>query len=263
MPNLLSKMAVTALVSIFVVVTLSSCSSLLGKNDKEARVIKNNIDLALGYLKRGQYDVSNQKINRALDADWENSEAHTVAALLAERQKRTEKAEEHYRYAIEFQPDDGSVLNNYGVFLCRQGKPQKAVELFMKAVNIPSYVTPNEAYENAGACARQIPDLKNAEKYLRIALSGNPKLPNALYEMAQISYGQKKNLSVRAYLQRFAAVASHTPQSLWLGVRAEKNLGDRQASEVYAKKLQRLFPDSEEFTKLLALPEDKTSRTGS
>ena len=263
MPKFFSKLTFYLLVNTFLIVSLSACSFLISQDDAEARVVKNNIDLALGYLKRGQYKISNLRITRALDADWENSEAHTVAALLAEKQHFIEKAEEHYQYAIEFQPDDGSVLNNYGVFLCRQGKPGKAVALFLEAVNIPGYVTPNEAYENAGACSRQIPDLENAEKYLRLALSGNPKLPNALYEMAQISYGQKKNLSVRAYLQRFEAVATHTPQSLWLGVRAEKILGDRKASAAYAKKLQRLFPNSEEFTKLLALPEDKTSRTGS
>jgi len=247
---------------------LSACANFMSeRNAKEQhRVLKNNIDLALGYLKRGQYDVAAVKIQRALNADWEESEAHTVAALLYERMNKISKAEDHYQYAIEFSPLDGSVFNNYGVFLCRQGRWQSAVERFIEAINQPNYITPNQAYENAGACARQIPDLKNAEKYLRRALSGNPKLPVALYEMAEISFGQQKNLSVRAYLQRYEQVASHTPQSLWLGIQVEKKLGDQQAAAKYAKMLQRKFPDSEEFTMLLQLPvspEIKTLRTGS
>jgi len=234
-------------------ITLSACSLIdaLPKQSDTDKIVKNNIDMSVGYLRKGNLDVALEKIQRALDADWESSDAHGMAALIYERLYEIEKADDHYQYAIEYKPKDGAVLNNYGVFLCRQKQWKKAVKNFMLAVNQPSYKTPSRAYENAGACARQIPDLKMAEKYLRVALKTEPELPLALYEMAEISFVKKKNLTVRAYLQRYQAVAPHTAQSLWLGVRAERNLGDQQAAADYAKQLQRNFPGSEEFQQLL------------
>lgn len=259
MRSLLPIWTAMLLMAIFL---LSACTGFDGirSESEQDKIVKTNVDLGLGYLKRGQYDIALQKIQRALDMDWENGDAHTVAALVYERMKKIDKADEHYQYAIEYKPRDGAVLNNYGVFLCRQSRWKDAVNKFIAAVKQPGYKTPARAYENAGACARRIPDEENAEKYLRKALSQNPELPVALYEMAELSFEKKKPLSVRAYLQRYEAVAAHTPQSLWLGVRAEKQLGDDDAAARYAKLLQRKFPESEEFQKLLELDD---SRTGS
>ena len=115
--------------------------------------------------------------------------------------------------------------------------------------------------ENAGACAKQIPDLQLAETYLRQALKENPKLPTALLEMAEISFSKNKDLSVRAYLQRYEEVAQHTAQSLWLGIQSERRLGNQQAVSRYAKLLQTQFPDSSEFKRLLQ--ENEQQRAGS
>ena len=60
----------------------------------------------------------------------------------------------------------------------------QADKYFAKAIETPRYKTPERALENAGACAKRIPDLEKAENYLRKALSINPKLPLALSEMA-------------------------------------------------------------------------------
>ena len=50
----------------------------------------------------------------------------------------------------------------------------------------------------------------------------------------------------RAYLQRYAEVAQHTAESLWLGVRTENQLGDKDQMASYGLKLRAKFPDSEQ-----------------
>ena len=52
--------------------------------------------------------------------------------------------------------------------------------------------------------------------------------------------------AARAYLQRYADVAAHTPESLWLGVRTENQLGDDDQMATYRLKLRAKFPDSDE-----------------
>ena len=64
--------------------------------------------------------------------------------------------------------------------------------------------------------------------------------------MAHLSFDQDNYLSARAYLERYSQVAKHTADSLWLGVRTEKQLGDRDQVASYALKLRANFPDSEQ-----------------
>lgn len=236
-----------------VLVILTACAGSIQEDEDHARMVKTNVELSIGYLKKGDFEIALEKVNKALDADWNYADAHTAAAFIYERLDKFDDANRHYRLAIELLPTDGGVYNNYGVFLCKQKKYAEAVTYFLKATEMPRYTTPAQAYENAGACARRIPDLEKAEEYLRKALASDPNLPVALYEMAAISFEKDKPLSVRAYLQRYAEVASHTAESLWLGLRVERKLGDLQAAAQYARLLQTKFPKSIEFKKLLEL----------
>ena len=68
--------------------------------------------------------------------------------------------------------------------------------------------------------------------------------------MASITYDSGRYLPARAYIQRYSEIARHVPQSLWLGVLIERELGDRDAEASYALSLEKNFPDSEEAGKL-------------
>jgi len=242
-------------------ILLSACASLGEVSDTDRRASTTNVQLAIGYLKKGKLDVAEDKVKRALALNWKNADAHTAAAFVYDALLKPGLADTPYQYAIEFAPENGASYNNYGTFLCKQGRWKESVDYFLKAAKTPRYPTPAYALENAGACAEQIPDMELAETYLRQALKTNPKLPTALLEMAKISFSKNKDLSVRAYLQRYEEVAQHTAQSLWLGIQSERRLGNQQAASRYAKLLQTQFPDSSEFKRLLQ--ETEQQRAGS
>jgi type IV pilus assembly protein PilF len=90
-----------------------------------------------------------------------------------------------------------------------------------------------------------------AEQFFRKALDVNPALPSALLQMSRLSFDQKKYLPARGYLQRYIAVAPHTAESLWLGVRIENQLGDYNAVSSFALLLRNQFPGSNEARQLL------------
>jgi len=230
---------------------VGACSSIGGVNDNDRRVSNTNVQLAIGYLKKGDIEIAREKVDRALQFDSKNPDAHTAAAFVYDALFKPDIADKHYQLAIEYAPENGANYNNYGTFLCKQKRWKESVDYFVKAANTPRYPTPAYALENAGACATLIPDVDLAENYLRLALKANPKLPTALFEMAKISFSKNKDLSVRAYLQRYEEVAQHTAQSLWLGIQSERRLGNTKAADRYAKLLQTQFPDSTEFKRLL------------
>ena len=64
--------------------------------------------------------------------------------------------------------------------------------------------------------------------------------------MAEISFEQKNYISARAFLQRFNESSQPTPKSLWLRIRTERILGDRDAVASSAMLLKGKYPAAEE-----------------
>lgn len=241
-------------VALITVLLLSACASTMqDKEDKDFRIADTNLQLGVGYMRQGRYEDALEKLQKAVAAKSDYADVHSALAMVYEHMLEYDKADHHYREAIDLNSDDGANYNNYGVFLCRQGKFVQADKYFAKAIETPRYKTPERALENAGACAKRIPDLEKAENYLRKALSINPKLPLALSEMADLMFQKENYMSTRAYLQRFGEVSRsrYTPQSLWLGIQTERKLGDNEAEARYAKLLQSHYPDSLEFKRWL------------
>ena len=205
-----------------------------------------NAKLGLGYLRQGNYDVALTKLEKALQQDPKLAMAHHYIAELYRQTGEYELAGEHFERAVKLDPKDPQLQNNYGVFLCDQKRYQEAEKRFLKIAAMTSYKRPDEAYENAGLCALRMPDLVKAEKYFRKALEINPKRHSSLYQMAQLSFDTHEYLKARAFLQRYFSISEQTPQTLWLGIRIERELGDEEALARYTKLLLDKFPDSDE-----------------
>jgi len=171
-------------------------------------------------------------------------------ALLHERLGELETAEEHYRLATRHNPADSSAQTNYGNFLCRQSRVDEAEKAYRQALANPLYESPEIAHSNAGLCLKRAGRIEEAEAHLRRALERNPRIPAALLAMAELSFEQGEELSARAYMQRYVEVGEHSPETLWLGVRIERALGDLDAAASYAMLLKSKYPDSSQAREL-------------
>lgn len=170
--------------------------------------------------------------------------------MLYQRLGDFNKAEKNFKHALSLNNNDSSTLNNYGSFLCQQGRLEEAEKTFLRAVANPLYDSPEIAITNAGLCLYNNQNKVDAEKYFRQALQLNPGVPQALILMCELSYEAPNYLSARGYLQRYQEVARHTAKSLWLGIQIEQELGDEDAVSSYALLLKNSFPDSEQAMKL-------------
>ncbi len=229
--------------------SLVACSSQQSRTpgDEPRTPAEINAELGMRYMQQGNLDVALKKLKRALEQDPDLAMAHHYMALLYERYDSTEEAERHFRKALSITPDDPSLKNNYGVFLCGQERYQEAVNIFLEVAKSPYYSRPEEAYENAGLCALRIPDTANAEAYLRLALKFDPLRPVSLFQMARLSYEQGRYFPARGFLQRFERVSPHSAESLLLAVKVEHELENDQAVANYMKMLTDNFPGSAEL----------------
>jgi type IV pilus assembly protein PilF len=210
-----------------------------------------NAHLGIEYMRKGMYEAALEKLNKAVRQNPNQQLAQTSLGILYERLGEDDLAEQHYKKAYGIDRKDPVTLNAYGQYLCRIGKLDQADSMFRTAVKDPLYELPELVYTNAGICARKRPDLELAEKYFREALRHNPKYQPALQEMVRTSFTQEQYLATRAYLQRLQELAPLQPEFLWIGVRTEASLNDRNAVSSYALLLKNRYPETEETQQLI------------
>lgn len=203
-----------------------------------------NVRLAVAYMQRGNYEAAMEKLERALEQDPKSSEAETTLGVLYETLGNREEAGLHYRKAVQLAPEEPNVHNNYGTWLCQDGRMKQAEKQFMEAINSPFYGTPEVAYTNAGSCAMRDDQVAKAEQYFRRALEANARYPDALFQMASLKYQQGDYMRARAFMQRYLGVALASAESLEMAIRIERALGDDSSAREYISALRADFPDS-------------------
>lgn len=208
------------------------------------------IELAAEYMRQGQFAPALQNARKAVLVAPRDPAAQNMLALVYQQLGENAQAEKHFVEALKLDPRDPYANNAYGSFLCNQKRYDQAREHFDAAVANPLNPEPWVALSNAGQCSFSEGNRAQAEDYLRRALQANPKLAPALVRMAQISYDKGSYLSARAYLQRYLEVAPHTPETLLLGIRTERQLGDKDQVASYELLLRSKFPDSEALRSL-------------
>jgi type IV pilus assembly protein PilF len=238
---------------LLIISLLSACATAVQREQqtREHRAAKLNVRLGIEYLNRGDLELANTKLERALQQGPELPEAHWSYALLQWRLGKSKLADQHFREALLLDPQDSRAHNNYAVFLCKQRRFEQAQEQFMKAAENPLYPEPESAYTRAGICVLRIPDTQSAETYFRKALRLNPKYTPALFQMAKLMFNTDHYLKARGYVQRFEQLSQHTAESLWISYQTECLLGNLQKADVYARQMKHRFPQSRETTLLL------------
>jgi type IV pilus assembly protein PilF len=213
--------------------------------DRQA-IAEANLNLGVAYMQQEQYKLALDKLNRARIAQPNFAPTYNALGVLYQRLGENAEAEKYYQHAIKLNPMDSAALNNYGQFLCQNDRFDEAEEAFMESASNPLYPTPEIAITNAGTCALTFdhPDL--AESYFKKALDRNPRVAPALIQMAELSYNRGEYLPARGFLQRYLEDNRHTSSSLWLGIRIERELGDKNAVSSYALLLRNRFSDSQE-----------------
>ncbi len=235
----------TVIVALMVVV-FAGCASQPENGVDPQKAAELNAELGAHYMAQGRYALAMDKLQTALKYNSDSPAANHYLGELYRRLKQPKDADHYFRKAVDLAPDDSSVQNNYGVFLCQQKRYDDGATHMLKALDNPVYSDRGQVYDNLGHCMRDKGDLTAAEKYYRGALQVDPTMPGPLLEMAHLSYDKKNYISARAFLQRYRAVAPDTPASLWLGIRIERILGDQNALASYELSLKNQFPNSEQ-----------------
>jgi type IV pilus assembly protein PilF len=145
-----------------------------------------NVQLGLHYFQHQAPQLAKQKLLLARQQAPRHPEVLAAWAYYYEQVGQTQSAARYYRQAIRYSRRGGKQLNNYAVFLCRQGNFASAEQYFLAATRDPNYINSALAYENAGLCAKKNGKLPQAKGYFVKALQHDPKRVTARRELQQL-----------------------------------------------------------------------------
>lgn len=239
--NIVKRIALT-----IAALSLTACSWLFSDSKPVEKPVDIYLQLGVKYMDIGKLELAKQNLQKAIEKDPDNARAHSALAYLNEKLNHYDESKQHYEAAIALAPDDISVQNNYGRFLCDRRQFQQGLGLLKQAysnmLNDHAWV----ALTNSARCHLGMGQRPQALALLKQALEMNGQYPPALLEMQKISYQMGDYKEAEDYLQRYLGEAKHTPETLWVGIQTEQALGNMSLANEYRNLLLDKFPNSNE-----------------
>jgi type IV pilus assembly protein PilF len=205
------------------------------------------LQLAVGYYRQGQLNVALNEIKQALQADPNLVDGYSMAALIYMGLGDTRAAEDNFKRAMSLAPNDPELSNNYGWFLCQNGRAQESIPYFKAAVQNKKYESPGKALNNAGVCSLILKDEAAAEKYFTEAFRYEPGNPSVNTNLAKIYFARGDFERAHFYIDRVIKDDAVTPEILMLGIKIERKRGNRPGELSLVTQLRRRYPDSAEY----------------
>lgn len=220
------------------------------------------VRLGLAYVQDENYERARRHLDRALEINDESAPAIAAKALISQEQGEDKLAEERFRQALSYDADYTRGRSHFGVFLYNRERYEEAFKQFKRASEDTDFDDRAGVFVNLGRTAARLDRHEEAASAYKRAMQldrGNLRahvgavaaLVNAgLYDEAGPLFRQ---LKARI---RQSSQASHTPRSLWAGIRIAQHEGDEDEEASLALQLRKRFPDSEEHQKYRSMKTD-------
>jgi len=244
----------TKLITAFFIVSFfSGCVSQ--EYEKNAPVVKNDatqneiamtrISLGLGYLKMGNTTQAKLNLEKAKRFSPNLVQVYTAFAHYYDTVGEVDLTIDAYEKALSLDGNDADTLNNYGVFLCKKEKYNKAEQQILKAIAVPSYLLVAKSYQNLALCQLKSKNFTKAEQYLDKAILHSPMRGSSLLQMVELQYAKADYQTAILFLKRYEkATRRFTPNALALAYKVYVKQGNKRIAKNYAGMLVKMFPNS-------------------
>lgn len=210
------------------------------------RRAQTRLELAVAYFEQGQTNVALDELKQALAADPTYPDAYNMRGLIYMRLNENALAEESFRRAVALNPRDSDAQHNYGWLLCQQNRFPEAEQYFNQAVTNPQYVSQAKTFMALGLCQLKAGRKVEAEKSLAHSYEMDSGNSITGYNLAQIFYSKREFARAQFYIRRINNSDAASAESLWLGIKTERQINNPDAVAQLGGQLKRRFPTSKE-----------------
>lgn len=226
----------------------------LATNSDQTEVQKRaqiRLQLAIGYYEQGQLNTALDEIKQALQIDPDYADAYGLRALAYMEMGESRLAEDNFQRAMRLAPNSPELSNNYGWFLCQNGREKQSIGYFEATLKNRAYQSPAKALNNAGVCSLKLKDDAAAERFLTQAFQNDPGNADTNANLAKLYYQRRDYERARFYINRAMKADKLTADTLWTAIKVEHKLGDRSVETGFVTQLRRHHPNSPEYAAYL------------
>jgi len=235
---------------------LSACVTTVdgpftAKTDK-AKAASQYVQVGLVYYQQKEYETAIQKLEKALEIQPGQHEANAALGLVYKAQGEAEIAEDFFKKALRKEPQYTRGRTYYAAFLYQQGRLDESLAEFEEAADDVSYPGRAQIFSNIGLVNVRQNNFEKAIAAYSRSLSLRRDQPQVILALATLYY-QTGDLDNAAVLyMRFkndvrARKASHTPQSLKLGIDIARSQQNANEEASLTMLLRNLYPASREY----------------
>lgn len=211
---------------------------------KRARL---RLELASGYFSDGKPTIALDEIKQSLLADPTFGEAFNLRGLIYMRLSDLRLAEDSFRRAVTLNPRDANAAHNLGSLLCQEKRYPESFVFYKRALAVPLYAEQSKTHMAQGLCQIAAQQKSDAEASLLRAYELDAANPIVGYNLATLLYERAEYVRAQFYIRRLNNTQFANAETLWLGIKVERRLGDNIAQNQLADQLKRRFPQSSEL----------------
>ena len=137
-------------------------------------------------------------------------------------------------------------MHNLGWLLCQQAKYAEAQQLFTQALSNILYVERAKTFRALGLCQLKAGQRSEAEQSLLKSYEFDAGNPITAYNLATLLFLRGDFVRAQFYVRRLNNSELANAESLWLGVKVERRLDNKEAMQQLATQLEKRFPKATE-----------------
>lgn len=210
---------------------------------KRARI---RLELAVGYFEQGQTGIALDELKQSIAADPGYGDAYSLRGLIYMRLNDFPFAEESFKKALTISPLDSNVMHNLAWLWCQQAKYPQAQQLFVQALSNPQYAERAKTFRAQGLCQVRAGLHGDAERSLMKSYEIDAGNPVTAYNLATLLFQRGDFVRAQFYVRRLNNSELANAESLWLGIKVERRMENRDAMTQLAAQLEKRFPQSRE-----------------
>jgi type IV pilus assembly protein PilF len=204
------------------------------------------LELASGYFEAGQTNVALDELKQALVTDPTFADAYNLRGLVYLRLNDIPLAEDSFKRALALNPRDADVAHNYGWLLCQQGRYRESTAFFTQAISNPTYAGQAKSLMAQGICQVRAGQKAEAEQSLTRSYELDAGNPVTGYNLANLLYERGEFTRAQFFIRRLNNSDLANAETLWLGVKIEQRLNNREAMAQLGDQLRKRYAQSRE-----------------
>jgi superkiller protein 3 len=168
-------------------------------------------DRALSYLNEKQPAPAMTALQEAISVNPNQAVYRDTLGIVLLELGRPDMALEHFKKAVEIDPIYADAYFHMGTALAEARKWDDAVAAYKTALSLPTLTIPESANQNLGLALYHLKRYQEAEQTLRFAISLDPKLQAAYYNLGLVFVAENRKDEAKAAFRQAALLAPDSP----------------------------------------------------